>query len=181
MKLYNENDYNNLPDNTRAELIDGFIYYPKEPNLIHTKVLMEISEVVSSFFNNQKVLTKVYTDTFTLKVNINENINIFKPLISVICDYVNYPHRKNSAPDWIIELVSIDNTRNFYVTKLYNYFTAGVREYWIVNPMASSIMVYYFEDINFIPIIYTFMDKVKVNILADSYISLSNIGKYDEK
>jgi len=36
---YTEEDYYNLPENVRAELIDGQIYYIAAPNRIHQKIL----------------------------------------------------------------------------------------------------------------------------------------------
>ena len=33
-----------------------------------------------------------------------------------------------------------------YFTKLFKYRTAGVREYWIVDPMRKQILVYRFEQ-----------------------------------
>ena len=49
------------------------------------------------------------------------------------------------APDWIIEVVSPGSKLMDYFTKLFKYRTAGVREYWIVDPMKQRITVYFFE------------------------------------
>ena len=32
-----------------------------------------------------------------------------------------------------------------YLTKLFKYRTAGVREYWIVNPIKETVQLYSFE------------------------------------
>lgn len=37
------------------------------------------------------------------------------------------------APDWIIEIVSPGSRRMDYYIKLFQYRTAGVKEYWIVD------------------------------------------------
>jgi Uma2 family endonuclease len=138
---------------------------------------MELYEAISTYCNNQKVLTKIYANTFTYKVNFDNNLNIFKPYISVICDYINYPHNKTNAPDWIIELVSIENSRNVYVTKLYYYYTSGVREYWIVNPQDNSIFVYYFENNDFSPKRFTFNEIIEVNIFKNLSINLKQFSR----
>ncbi len=58
------------------------------------------------------------------------------------------------------------NPNNDYIKKLNLYDAYKVKEYWIVNPMNNTILVYTLESDNGygIPIIYTFEDKVKVNI-----------------
>ena len=62
-----------------------------------------------------------------------------EPDISVICDNGKLDDRGcNGAPDWVIEIVSQSSQRMDYLTKLFKYRTAGVREYWIVNPMTVS-------------------------------------------
>ena len=44
------------------------------------------------------------------------------------------------SPDWIIEIVSPGSRRMDYFTKLFKYRTAGVREYWIVDPEKNRIV-----------------------------------------
>ena len=51
----------------------------------------------------------------------------------------------NDAPDWIIEIVSPSSQRMDYLTKLFKYRTAGVREYWIVNLMTEILQTYLLE------------------------------------
>lgn len=51
----------------------------------------------------------------------------------------------SGAPDWIIEIVSPSSKQMDYFTKLFKYRTAGVREYWIVDPTNEMITVYGFE------------------------------------
>ena len=62
-----------------------------------------------------------------------------------------------------------------YFTKLFKYRTAGVREYWIVDPDKNRITIYDFESEDIRD--YTFADSVKVNIFNDLYISFSDIAK----
>lgn len=51
----------------------------------------------------------------------------------------------HGAPGWIIEIVSSSTKQRDYLKKLFQYRTAGVREYWIVDPMRQMITVYAFE------------------------------------
>ena len=52
--------------------------------------------------------------------------------------------------------------------------TAGVKEYWIVDPMKQLITVYNFEQDTFEQ--YSFADKVKAGIYEDFEIDFSGIS-----
>ncbi len=80
----------------------------------------------------------------------------------------------SGAPDWIIEVVSPSSRSMDYNKKLFKYRTAGVREYWIVDPMKQLIMVYNFEQDIFKQ--HSFSDKVKVEIYQDFEIDFSGIS-----
>ena len=68
----------------------------------------------------------------------------------MICDRSKLTDRGcTGAPDWIIEIVSPSNSSHDYVMKLNLYANAGVREYWIVDPVRKSIFVYYLEQDHF--------------------------------
>ena len=86
--------------------------------------------------------------------------------------------RCEGSPDWIIEIVSPGNARNDYLRKLELYQRVGVREYWIVDPMKKSVIVYVFqgEDLDMTP--YCFDDKITPDIYKDLIIDFSLI---DEK
>ena len=60
--------------------------------------------------------------------------------------------------------------------KLNLYADAGVREYWIVDPVKSSVFVYCLEKSDFKAEAYTFNDKIKVNIYEDLYIDFSEFA-----
>ena len=70
-----------------------------------------------------------------------------EPDISVICDKNKLDeHGCNGAPDWVIEVISPSDPQRDYGVKLFKYRAAGVREYWIVNPMKNTVTVYDFEN-----------------------------------
>ena len=86
-----------------------------------------------------------------------------EPDISVICDGSKLNDKGCAgAPDWIIEIVSPGSKHMDYFTKLFKYRTAGVKEYWIVDPEKESVMVYRFEEETMEQ--YSFGDDVPVGI-----------------
>ena len=100
-------------------------------------------------------------------------INV-EPDISVICNPGKLTDKGcTGAPDWIIEIVSPGSRRMDYYTKLFKYRTAGVHEYWIVDPEKSKITVYSFESSDTAE--YTFSEAVKAGIYDDLAIDFSSI------
>lgn len=80
-------------------------------------------------------------------------------------------------PDWIIEIVSPSDPKHDYVDKLKLYLDAGVREYWIVNPMNKSVIVYHLDAEPFAMESHTFSDTVKAGIYDDFLIDFSEIDR----
>ena len=72
-----------------------------------------------------------------------------------------------------MEIVSPGSRRMDYSIKLFKYRSAGVREYWIVDPIKNRITVWNFEtdDNNE----FTFSDQVKAGLYSDLVIDFSQI------
>ena len=170
--FYTENDYYNLPENVRAELIDGQFYDMAAPSRIHQEILNTINNTIYNYIHSKKGDCRVYPAPFAVKL-FNDRKTVVEPDISVICDPNKLTDQGCSgAPDWIIEIISPSTSSHDYVRKLNLYLDAGVREYWIVDPTQKHIVVYYLEKTQFKMTTYTFQDKIKVNIYDDLWISL---------
>lgn len=175
-QTYTEADYYALPEDVRAELIDGQFYYQAAPSRIHQKLLMELAGTIRDYLKSKGSPCEIYPAPFAVKLRADKK-NIVEPDISVICDHSKLTDRGcTGAPDWIVEIVSPGNSSHDYIRKLNLYADAGVREYWIVNPMEQTIFVYHFEKDNFKAIPYTFQDKIKVNIYPDLWLDFQDIS-----
>lgn len=174
--IYTEEDYYNLPENMRAELIDGeLIYNQAAPSRMHQTILMELAGTIREYIKSKSGACRVYPAPFAVKLNEDWN-TIVEPDISVICDKSKLTDRGcTGSPDWIIEIVSPGNSVYDYITKLNMYADAKVREYWIVDPAKESIFVYYLEQVDFKAEAHTFQDKIKVNIFEDLYIDFTEL------
>lgn len=134
-----------LPDGQRAELIDGQLFMMAPPSRIHQELVMELSVSLRNYIKGKGGDCKVYPAPFAVTLNEDDK-NYVEPDISVICDKNKLTDKGCSgAPDFIIEIVSPSSQRMDYLTKLFKYRTAGVREYWIVNPMKKTVQMYSFE------------------------------------
>ena len=92
----------------------------------------------------------------------------------MICDRSKLDDRGcNGAPDLVIEIVSPSSQQMDYGIKLFKYRTAGVREYWIINPVTRIVNVYDFEKETGTRQ-YRFDDEVPVCICNSLIIRISD-------
>ena len=167
-ELYTTDDIYALPDGERAELIDGKIYYMAPPSTTHQRLVSELHYQIKSYIKNNHGDCEVFPAPFAVFLNEN-NHNYVEPDISVICDPNKLTDKGcNGAPDWVIEVVSPGSKSMDYFTKLFKYKTAGVREYWIVDPTNDLVMVYQFEQETMEQ--YSFGEEVAVGIYEECLI-----------
>lgn len=144
-RIYTTDDIYALPEGQRAELIDGRIYTMAPPQRLHQKLITELVSFIHRYIRDRKGNCEIYPAPFAVFLNEDDQ-NYVEPDISVICDKGKLSDMGcNGAPDWVIEIVSPSTSRVDYGIKLFKYRSAGVREYWIVNPMKESVTVFDLE------------------------------------
>ena len=144
-KIYTMEDIYALPDGEHAELIDGQIYYMAPPSWEHQKISRKLHQAIANYIDNNNGECEALAAPFAVFLN-EDGRNYVEPDISVICDLSKLDSKGcHGAPDWIIEIVSPSSKPRDYMTKLFKYCMAGVREYWIVDSEKQMITVYAFE------------------------------------
>ena len=144
-EFYTIDDIYSLPDGKRAELIDGKIYYMAPPSTRHQRIISDIHYRIKDYIIKNNGECEVLPAPFAVFLNKDDK-NYVEPDISVICDKDKLTDKGcHGAPDWIIEIISPGNKEMDYFKKLFKYQAAGVREYWIVDPIKEIVMVYRFE------------------------------------
>lgn len=163
-----------LPDGQRAELIDGRMYMMAPPNTLHQKISWKLHQEIGNYIKSKGGDCDVYAAPFAVFLN-GDDRNYVEPDISVICDRNKIGAEGCSgAPDWIIEIVSPSTQQMDYGIKLFKYRTAGVREYWIVNPLKNTVTVYDFERGSGTGQ-YVFSDTISVCIYGDLNINIADL------
>ena len=174
-RVYTSKDYWNLPEGHRAELINGQFYDMAPPSRIHQKLVSELTQTIGSHIKSKGGGCEVYPAPFAVNLDA-EDKNWVEPDISVICD-------KNKltdsgclgAPDLIIEVVSPSSRKMDYVLKNALYDQAGVKEYWIVDPLKKVSTVYrYLEDNSFMAF-YPFDTPIPGGIFDGLVIKIANL------
>ena len=173
-ETYTIDDIYALPEGERAELIDGHMYMMALPNRRHQKISMKLSGIIREYIRSHKGKCEVYAAPFAVYLDERSNTYV-EPDISVICDPDKLDDRGcKGAPDWIIEIVLPASKKMDYLLKLLKYRSAGVKEYWIVDPEKNRVIVYNFtgdESINE----YTLQDSIEAGIYDDLVIDFGSM------
>ena len=173
-KTYTIEDIYALPDGQRAELIDGQMYMMAPPRTIHQRISSALHVAIYQYIKSRSGSCEVFAAPFAVFLS-RDNRNYLEPDLSIICDKDKLDDRGcNGAPDWIIEIISPSDPQRDYGIKLFKYRTAGVREYWIVNPSTRAVNVYDFEE-EIGTNQYTFSDDIPVCIYEDLSINIAEL------
>lgn len=167
---YTVNDIYALPDGERAEIMDGTIYYMAPPGRFHQQISMFLTNKISRYIEEHQGGCEIYAAPFAVFLNKDDR-NYLEPDISVICDTSKLDEKGcHGAPDWVIEIVSPGSRTRDYFKKLFKYASAGVREYWIVDPDRQRVTVYNFEAETTEE--YAFGEEVPSGIYEDFKVTL---------
>ena len=171
---FTSEDYWNLPEGERAELINGRFYNMAPPSRIHQKISGQIYKIVSNFIDAHHGSCEVYAAPFAVNLDADDK-NWVEPDISVICDPNKLTDRGcTGAPDLIFEIVSPASRKMDYSLKNTIYSEAGVREYWIVDPAKECVTVYHYEE-DVAPVIYSFSQEISVGIYQGLSITIDDL------
>ena len=171
---YTSEDYWNLPEEKRAELINGKFYDMAPPSRIHQKLVMELSATIREYIKKNHGSCEVYPAPFGVNLDADDK-DWVEPDVSVICDPNKLTDRGCSgAPDLIFEIVSPASRKMDYSLKNMIYSQAGVREYWIVDPAKEKVVVYCYEN-DSDPCLYSFDADVPVGIYPGLTIRIRDL------
>lgn len=160
---YTMEDYYALPEERRAELIDGIIYDMASPTSVHQLIGAEIWEQLKSYIRNSKGKCVPMLAPLDVQLDCDDRTMV-QPDVLVVCDreriHMNCVY---GAPDFIVEIMSKATRKKDSIIKLNKYMNAGVREYWMVDTESRKVVVYDFAHEEY-PVIYGGEDKVPVGI-----------------
>lgn len=182
-QIYTYKEYLNWPEGERWEIFEGIPYMQAAPSWQHQAISRELIIQFGNYLKEKScnVFSSPFDLVLTNDTDEKESRNVFQPDLLVVCDssklistgYVG-------VPNLIVEIVSPSTARNdkFYKFNIYEKF--GVREYWIIEPDIKLVSVFTLnEDKRYgRPQIYSELDKVKVQVLENLEIDLSDVFNY---
>lgn len=125
------------------EYIDGIVYMSPSPSTKHQRISSKLHAKLYNFLEGKPCEVFHAPFDIVLKKEDLEGDRTVIPDLSVICDKSGFTDTKYiGVPTLIIEILSPSNQAHDLVTKLNLYMRYGVKEYWIVNPMLDTIILY---------------------------------------
>lgn len=167
---YTLDDYYKIPDENRVELIDGVIYDMSAPTSAHQLIAGYIYARLLSHVISQKGDCLPMISPLDVQLDC-DNKTMIQPDVIIVCDRDKVINRcVYGAPDFVIEVLSKSTRKKDAIIKLNKYLNAGVKEYWMIDPIKLRVLVYNFDGEDEIPKIYGFTDKVPVRIWDDGCV-----------
>lgn len=150
-KVYTYADYLLWRFSERVELLKGRIFQMSPaPSRKHQSVSFAITGEFYNAFKGKacSVFVAPFDVRLPQKGYQDEQIySVVQPDLCVICDENKLDDRGClGAPDLIIEILSPGNSKKEMKYKFELYEEAGVREYWVVNPLDEFVLMYILEN-----------------------------------
>lgn len=143
---YSYADYLKWKFEERVELIRGKVMKMTAPNRKHQDVSRELMFVFTSYLKEKQC--KAYNAPFDVrlpkfdKIKNEEIITVVQPDACIVCDVTKLDDKGCiGAPDLVVEILSPGNSKKEIRLKYEVYEEAGVKEYWIINPVEENIAV----------------------------------------
>ena len=160
---YTLEDYYTMPDDRRVELIDGVIYDMSSPTFVHQHILGETYSAIRDFIRAKNGDCIPMFAPVDVRLDCDDRTMV-QPDILILCDKSKiYKWGIMGAPDFCLEIVSESTSRKDYIKKLQKYTDAGVKEYWIIDPLRKILITYCWKD-EYVPHMYPLAGRVGVEL-----------------
>ena len=161
---YTIEDYIRVSADRRVELINGYLYDLASPTSRHQIVISLIMKVLLDYAEKHVFECMPYQSPLDVRLNRDDR-TMLQPDLFMICqnDAVDNGRYIEGAPDFVIEVLSPSTAVRDMKDKLHEYFKAGVREYWVIDPDMFIIDVFSYENAEMFKR-YSFEDSVPVGI-----------------
>ncbi len=172
-------DYYALPEDQRAELIDGVLYDMTAPSTRHQLIAGEVYRQISNYILEGEGHCIPFISPVDVQLDRDDK-TMMQPDVVIVCDRDKVINRCIfGAPDFVLEVLSHSTQRKDCTTKLVKYMNAHVREYWLADPYQRTVLVYFFEDEHCCPGIYPLDAEIPVHIYnGELKICLSRISEW---
>ncbi|ATG91890.1 Uma2 family endonuclease [Methylomonas koyamae] len=144
---YSYADYLTWQLQETVELFKGKIMaMSPAPNVKHQRVALKLLRPIDQYFMHKSC--EVFIAPFDVKLydrrksllGDREVFSVVQPDLCVICDKSKLTEQGcDGSPDWIIEVLSLGNSKKELRLKFQLYQESAVTEYWIVHPYEQTL------------------------------------------
>jgi len=180
---YTYEDYIKVPEgDEKLELIDGEIVAMASPTWRHQEIVTTFIASISNHLKEKGSKCKVLSDVDTRLNYAKGDDTAVRPDILMVCDRSKFDEKSiKGAPDFIVEILSPSTAKRDMKVKLIKYCEAGVKEVWIIDPVAEIVLTYVLNPSGSHDwSIYGAEDEIPVSVLENFYISGSDIFPEDD-
>jgi len=133
-----------LDEDTRAEWVDGVVYMPSPANMRHQQVVQFLLRMIASYVEVQPLGT-VFEAPFLMKLT---NVAREPDLLFIAADHLDRlkPTYLDGPADLVIEVISPESAARDRGEKFYEYQTAGIPEYWLIDPRIAHVEFYQLDS-----------------------------------
>lgn len=138
-----------LPAESRYELRDFNLIEMPSPKRIHQRIVKHFTKVLDSFVIAKK-LGEVYVSPFDV---IFDKGNTCQPDVLFLSNANKHLSSEEGIfgePNLVVEVVSKGSVVRDYIEKKNDYEKFGVDEYWIIDPLNETIIVYALIDSKYV-------------------------------
>jgi Uma2 family endonuclease len=146
---YTYADYLTWSDDERWELIDGVAYHmTPAPSPEHQDISRELLTEFNNYLRGKTC--KVYPAPFDVRLFPNEkkdDNDVVQPDLTIVCnpDFITKLGCEG-VPELVIEILSPSTAKKDKGEKKRLYQRAGVKEYWIVDPLYKTVEVFVLDE-----------------------------------
>ncbi len=173
---YTLEDYYTLPDERRVELIDGVIYDMGAPTFVHQHILGEAYTAIRQYISAKGGACLPMMAPVDVRLDCDDRTMV-QPDVLILCDKSKICRWGiDGAPDFCMEIISESTSKKDYIKKLQKYTDAGVKEYWIIDPIRKMLFTYHWKD-EYLPHMYPLEGRVGLALYDEELqIDLSEIA-----
>jgi Uma2 family endonuclease len=150
---YTYADYLTWTDSPDRELVNGTAYVrePPAPVWTHQAIVGELHRQAANALEQTPCRVFVApVDVLLPKSSETDDLvdTVVQPDVLIVSDLQKLDDVRavRGAPDWIAEVLSPTTARYDQTVKLRAYERAGVREVWLVHPIARTVAIYRLEE-----------------------------------
>lgn len=160
---YTLEDYYNMPEDRRVELIDGVFYDMAAPAPLHQLIAGMVYARILAFIEKNEGDCIPFIAPADVQLDCDDRTMV-QPDVFILCKRDKLKRSGiYGAPDFVLEILSGSTRKKDMTVKLMKYMEAGVREYWVIDPEKKLLIVYIGEEEG-IPRIYPLQGDVGMNL-----------------
>lgn len=168
-------DYEALPEGAPYQLIDGDLVMAPAPSFQHQSIVWELGAQMKRFAEERElgVVVGAPVDVYLSESEAYQPDLLF---ISSERQSIITEEGVEGAPDLVAEVLSPSTAYHDLTKKMRVYETAGVQEYWIVDPEDRTVTVHENAENGFAPVSKAHDAGVVQSKLLEGYeVSLSEL------